>query len=999
MRKVLFMFCTVALTLLICSTAVSSTGTTPELGIRDKTPDARAFINARLHISPDIVYDNAVFIIENGKVVKVGKDVSIPDGVTVIDLQGKTIYPGFIEPLSSYGIVAHDTKGNDRSRNARYTTDRIGGNAWNEAIHAEMNWFRFFKPDTEAMKKLHQSGFSIARSARQDGIFRGRSCVALIGEGLPNDVILDPSNAHIISFDRGTSKQEYPSSLMGTIAMIRQMFYDVQWYTQTHEAYKHNPGAELPEFNAAVEALANIESEPIVFDAGRDGSNLLRVKILCSEFDLSPVIVASGYEYNNMKDITGLNASLIVPVDFPETPEIKTLEDQLDVTLGQLRHWESAPGNPAALEKSGVPFAFTSYRLKKTEDFLPNVRKAVKRGLSEKFALAALTTVPAKLCGISNTAGTLEPGKLANFIVCDGNIFDDDCTIYSVWAVGKPDELIPLPMTEFSGQYELAIGDKKAQLTITGTDPKYKGEWTIDGWTGKLDDVSIDRTMIQFAGSLDSAKTQGIARFSGRKDGNTITGMCTLGDGTVVNWTAVRTGDAPADKKTDNAEKQDELLARTTYPNKAYGPEKPPQQSDILIKHATIWTADEAGILEDADMLIRDGRIEKIGKNLTAPSGIAVIDASGRHVTPGIIDAHSHIAIDGDVNEGTHAITPEVRIGDVIDPEQVNIYRQLAGGVTACLTLHGSANPIGGQCQAIKLRWGSDAEEFKIDGATPTIKLALGENVKQSNWGERFTTRYPQSRMGVEAIIRDVLQAAREYEQEWDAYNALSKKKQAAVIPPRRDLGLDAVVEFLHDEMLVHCHTYMQAETLMLMRLAEEYGFTIDVFIHVLEGYKVADEMAKHGVAGTTFSDWWAYKFEVYDAIPYNASLMAERGVLTSVKSDDIDLARRLNQEAGKVIHYGGMTPEEAIKLVTINSAKQIGIDDMTGSLTEGKDADFVIWSDYPLSMYAKAEQTWIDGAKYFDLETDKQLREDIEREKNALIQKVLSIEEKGGAK
>lgn len=999
MRKVLFVFCTVALTLLITSLSFAAIGTTPELGIRDKTPDARAFINARIYLSPDNVIDDAVLLIKNGKVIDAGVHVKIPEGVTIIDLAGKTIYPGFIEPFSDYGIVSHDTQKDNKPRSPRYTTDRVGGNAWNEAVHAEMNWGRFFQPDTDAAKEMHEAGFTIARSARQDGIFRGRSFVALLGFGLPNDLVIAPYNAHVISFGKGKSKQEYPSSLMGSIALIRQMFYDIDWYVKAHDAYEKNPDQEMPEFNAAIEALADIHSGPVVFDAGVDGTNILRAKILCDEFNIVPTIVASGYEYDKIADIQSLNAALILPVNFPDMPEIKTYGDQLDVTLGQLRHWESAPVNPAALEQAGVSFALSSYRLKKLDEFLPNVRKAIERGLSKKTALAALTTIPADLCGISEIAGTLEKGKFANFIVCDGDIFDDDSRIHSVWTAGEEHEILPLPVTEFTGRYSVAVDTVTMSMKITGRIPKLSGEITIGDWTGKLKDMTVDRNLIQFDGYLDSLKAGGITRFSGRKTGDSISGLCTRGDGTVVNWNAVRTGGVSEEEIRNETDTESSALAGTTYPNKAYGPAARPEQEDVLVTNATVWTADEAGILENADILIRDGKIKKIGAGLSVPDDVTVIDAAGKHVTPGIIDAHSHLAIAGDVNEGTHAITPEVRIGDVIDPEQVNIYRQLAGGVTACLTLHGSANPIGGQCQSIKLRWGGNAEDFKIDGATPTIKLALGENVKQSNWGEKYRTRYPQSRLGVEAIIRDVLQAALEYEQDWDAYHSLDKKKRESTIPPRRDIGLDAVLEMMRSRMLVHCHTYMQAETLMLMRLAEEYGFKIDVFVHVLEGYKVADEMARHGAAGTTFSDWWAYKFEVYDAIPYNASLMAERGVLMSVKSDNIDLARRLNQEAGKVIHYGGMEPEEAIKLVTINAAKQIGIDTFTGSLTEGKDADFVIWNDYPLSMYARAEQTWIDGAKYFDIQADKMMREEIERERNALIQKVLQVSGKGGAK
>ncbi len=992
----------IALTLLITTSVCFGDQTSPELGIRDKTPDAKAFINAKLFVSPTKMFENGVLLIENGKVVDAGQDLTVPQGYTVVDVKGAVIYPGFIESYSDYGIISHGATGKKKYGGPKYTTERIGGNAWNEAINAEVNWSAFYKPDAEKVKEFHANGFTMVQSVRQDGIFRGRSCVSLLGIGLPNDMLVVPYYSHVLSFRKGKSAQDYPSSLMGSIAMIRQMLYDVAWYKQAQTAFKNNPNQEMPEFNSAIEAIAGIEAEPVLFDAGDPAPNILRANSIAQEFGLKPVFVASGREYTHIDDVKNLKASLLVPLKYPETPQINSPEDELDVTLAQLRHWEMAPSNPDFLEDAKISFAITSYGLKKTEDFLPNLRKAVKRGLSKETALASLTTIPAKLCGLKKLAGKLDEGKFANFVVCDGDIFEDDCQIYSVWVAGEKYEISPFPETVFTGEYEITIGNISAKMELTGKTAKQKGELKIGDWSESLKDVSIGRNLISFSCALDSTGKSGKARFSGRKKNDTIMGQCILGDGSKHDWSAVRTGDVKKDEQstfaTDDAPVSD-LVSRLTYPNKAFGPVSKPVAQNVLIQNATVWTAEADGVLKTTDILVKEGKFAEIGEGLSASEGTLVIDASGKHVTPGIIDAHSHLAIAGDVNEGTHAITPEVRIGDIINPEQVNMYRQLAGGVTACLSLHGSANPIGGECQFIKLRWGSNAEDMKFTQSPRTIKFALGENVKQSNWGDKFKSRYPQSRLGVEAILRDVFQTAREYERDWKRYNTYGSRKKSLTVAPRKDIGLQTMADVLNSKLIIHCHTYMQAETLMLMRLAEEYGFKIDVFVHVLEGYKVADEMAKHGAGGTTFSDWWAYKFEVYDAIPYNASLMAERGVLTTVKSDDINLARRLNQEAGKVIHYGGTTPEEAIKMVTYNAAVQVGAQDFTGSIAVGKDADFVIWSDYPLSMYAKAEQTWIDGAKYFDIESDKVQRQEIESERNALIQKVLNSTEKGGSK
>ncbi len=414
--------------------------------------------------------------------------------------------------------------------------------------------------------------------------------------------------------------------------------------------------------------------------------------------------------------------------------------------------------------------------------------------------------------------------------------------------------------------------------------------------------------------------------------------------------------------------------------------ETPPQPKVLLVRDATIWTSGPQGRLDHADLLVRQGKIAAVGRHLSAPRGALIIDAGGKHITAGLIDCHSHTAIEGGTNEGTHITTAEVRIEDVLNPDAIDIYRQLAGGLTAANILHGSANSIGGQNAVIKLRWGATAGELVLAGAPPGIKFALGENPKQSNWDDLDELRYPQTRPGVEQSIRERFTAAHDYQRAWKDYRA---GREGSRIPPRRDLQLEALVQVLAGERLVHAHSYRADEILMLIRLADEFGFTVASFQHVLEGYKVADEIAAHGAGASTFSDWWAYKFEVIDAIPYNGSLMADRGVVVSFNSDDNELARRLNLEAAKAVRYGGTSESEALKFVTLNPAIQLKVDDRIGSLEKGKDADFVIWSGHPLSTYSLAEQTWIDGRKYFDREQDLASREAIAEERAALLAKV----------
>jgi imidazolonepropionase-like amidohydrolase len=407
----------------------------------------------------------------------------------------------------------------------------------------------------------------------------------------------------------------------------------------------------------------------------------------------------------------------------------------------------------------------------------------------------------------------------------------------------------------------------------------------------------------------------------------------------------------------------------------------------VVVRGATVWTEGPAGILENADLVAVNGKITAVGKGLSVPAGAVTIDAHGKHVSPGVIDCHSHTGIDGNVNEGTHAITAEVRIRDVIDPLDVAIYRELAGGTTAANVLHGSANAIGGQNAIVKFRWGGGPDDFLFAGAPEGIKFALGENPRQSNF-QNPRPRYPATRMGVANLIRERFLAARDYRKRQDEYRKAAAVKGASPVPPATDLQLEAIAEILEGKRAIHCHSYRKDEILEVIRVAEEFGIKVATFQHVLEGYKVADEMAKHGAGGSTFSDWWAYKPEAYDAIPYNGALMRERGVLVSFNSDSDELARRLNWDAAKAVKYGGVPPAEALAFVTINPARQLGIEKRVGSLEPGKDADFVIWSGDPLSSATVALETWIEGKKYFDRAQDLARRPALDGERSELVAK-----------
>ncbi len=392
-----------------------------------------------------------------------------------------------------------------------------------------------------------------------------------------------------------------------------------------------------------------------------------------------------------------------------------------------------------------------------------------------------------------------------------------------------------------------------------------------------------------------------------------------------------------------------------------------------VIQNAKILTITK-GTIANGQILIRDGKIAEVGEKVMVPPGAKVVDAGGQYVMPGIIDCHSHIATEA-VNEGSLSVSSMVGIEDVVNPDDIAIYRALAGGVTTANVLHGSANAIGGKCAVIKTRWGKTADEMIFQGSTPGIKFALGENPKRAGntTGANARGRYPATRMGVEDVIREAFTEARQYQAAWKDYRDKVARGEKP-LPPRRDLKLEPLVEVLEGKRFVHAHCYRADEILMLLRVADEFGFKIRTLQHVLEGYKVAKEIAAHGAGASTFSDWWAYKVEAYDAIPYNAAIMTRKGVTVSLNSDDAELMRHLNQEAAKTIKYGGLTEDEALALVTINPAKQLAIDKYVGSIEPGKDADLVIYDKHPLSNFAKVQKVMIDGDIYF--ERDKELSE-----------------------
>lgn len=967
-----------------------------------------AFVNCNLQVDESTLIGGATLLIAKDRIIAAGRDVAIPKEAVVYDMKGLYLYPAFVDPYSSYGMP--EVKKADWSPTPQYSSNRKGTFGWNEALKADTRASDLFAHDEKTASALRALGFGSVISHNPDGVSRGLSALVNLGSNEPRDMLVPVVSAHY-AFDKGSSRQEYPSSLMGAIALLRQAWYDAAWYQQAKER-------EGVETNLVLQALNESRDLPQVFDVS-DKWNILRADKIGDEFGFQYIFTGGGDEYQRLDEVKAAGGALILPLNFPTPYDISDAFTARMVPYSELKHWEMAVANAAEVEKAGMRFVFTANRLKDKKQFLPNIRKAIAAGLSEEAALEAITSGPASLFGLEDLVGALRPGMQANFIICSAPVFDPASIIYETWVGGERFVHKDYDIQDISGTYNLTIGNIGYTLEVKG-DEKLSARISHVRKTGEKDTlltdakISQDRRIVSLQFEWKEGPQPGLIRMSGNvyTESRIWDGKANMGDGSWLDWVAVRQAsevqDTSSQVKTKSAPA--DRVGSLLFPFSAYGFTQKPEQENLLIRNATLWTCDSVGKIEKGEMLVIGGKIVAVGQKVDVDAlfpknkpEYKVLDLKGKHVSPGIIDEHSHIAVERGVNEGTQASSAEVRIGDVIDPEDINIYRQLAGGVTAAQLLHGSANPIGGQSALIKLKWGENAEGMKIDAADGFIKFALGENVKQSNWGDRQTTRFPQTRMGVEQVYYDHFIRAREYGEEWNAHtssldgkNRRPRRKTEPSEAPRRDLELDALLEILQQKRFISCHSYVQSEINMLMHVADSMGFRVNTFTHILEGYKVADKMKEHGAGGSSFSDWWAYKFEVKDAIPYNGAILWEQGVVTAFNSDDAEMARRLNQEAAKAVKYGGVPEEEALKFVTLNPAILLHLDHRMGSLSPGKDADFVVWSDHPLSIYAKAEMTFIEGVRYFDKDRDLRLRSEMQLETARITEKMLGAAASG---
>ena len=947
--------------------------TAPLVDILHVTPRVFVLKNAHVHTEPGKSIPNASISIRDGLIEEVGFQIVVPADATVLDMQGAHIYAGFIDGW--FEVKTGDIRQTSRSH-------------WNDLVHPQWVASDYYVYEATKAHDLHSQGFTQIHVVADDGIFRGQS--SLIDLNMDASIIA-PVVSQVMDYKvRERGSIAYPRALLGTIAVMRQTLYDAEWYGISQAIYAKYPDKNEPPIeNLGLDILDKARLNESAFLIKTDHETAANRAIdFANEFDLKLWLLGSGYEYRRLSDIAQANPFIIVPLIFPGKPDISNPQRALQYNTEQLKHWDMAPDNAQKLVNSGLNIAFTATGLKDPKQFRKNLSMSIERGLDEQAALAALTTNPAKHFGISKTHGKIKTGYHANFVVVDGSYFDESNAVISVWVRGNKYDVESNPEHLLPGEWDFSLNGMGGQLEIKGKYPKLSGSITIDSIAVDLDNVKIDGQQFSWTMKMNAKDFPGVTRYTGKIENDNLMGTVTNSSGNTFAFVA--TSFKAAEDQISSKASASSLSV--VYPEGAYGfANTPDQPHSVFIKDATIWTSGPKGIIKDGDMLIIDGKISRVAQDMEIPrNNDVLIDGRGKYITAGIIDAHSHTAA-ASINESAQSVTAEVRIQDVLDPNDISIYRQLAGGNTTINVLHGSGNPIGGHNAVIKLRWGSNAQGLMLKGAPLGIKFALGENVKY----DRYFKRYPQTRMGVETIIRDAFTRAQDYKANLENYAKISKWRKT-LIPPRKDLELDALVEVLDGKRLVHSHAYRQDEILMLMRVAEDFDFTVAAFHHVLEGYKVAEAMAEHGAGGTAFADWWAYKIETYDGIPYNGALMHDAGVLVSFNSDDDEIARRLNLEAAKGVKYGGMSEIDALNAVTINSAKQLKIDKWVGSLEAGKDADFAVWTGHPLSTQSVCTETWIDGRQYFSLKKDAELRTRDQLIRQELIQKILLAEDDG---
>ncbi len=832
------------------------------------TPRIYALRDARVITEPGKVLPRATVVIRDGLIEAVSADVKPPADAIVLDGKGLTVYPGFIDALSQWGVdlALRRPEGGPPAAPDTASDALIATPAdQRKGITPEFLARTALKDDEEQSTTWRKIGFTARLAAPEGPILGGQAALVSLSGASPRESLLMPSAALFAVF-RTPAGNEYPRSLMGVFALVRQTFLDAQHYQRQWQAFEKSGGkGKRPPLDPTLAALGPcLEGKlPIIFEAdSRD--EIGRALNFAEEFKLRPIIFGGRDAWKIADRLASSKTPVLLRLGYTEIDDKKEGVPRRVVEDRERQH-KQEQRCAAILQQKGVGFAFTSHGTPVAK-FWANVRLSIEAGLRPEDALRALTSRSAELLGIGNQVGSIAPGKAAHLTVLDDDFDHADAQVKYVFSDGV--------------KFEYDVKKKESKPTPGGPKGDAKGPGPVE--KGEIaSEIDADR--------VPKLKTGG----------------------------------------------------------------------DVLLAGATLLTVSN-GTKPNTDLLVRGGKIAQMGANLKAPEGVKVIDARGLFIMPGIVDSHSHFAISGSVNEFSLSVVPEVRVRDVINSEDVQIYRGLAGGVTTARLLHGSANVVGGQDAVIKLKYGETSEKLLLADAPRGVKFALGENVKRSDG------RFPNSRLGVEAVLIRAFTEAQEYRKTWDDYEKAMTKEGLIVPHPRRDLRLEALADVLRGDLKVHCHCYRADEILMLLRTANRFGFKVKSLQHVLEGYKIAAEIADHGASCSLFSDWWAYKVEAFDAIPYAGAILHKAGVDVCLKSDSHELMRHLYQEAAKLVKYGGMSEQDALKTITLNPAKQLGLEKRLGSLDVGKDADFAIFNGHPLNSFSRVEMALIDGEVFF---------------------------------
>jgi imidazolonepropionase-like amidohydrolase len=1002
------------------------------------TPQTIAITQAKLVTAPGQVIEGGTLIVRNGLIVDAGLDVSIPADAEILEADGLYVYAGFIDAAAVDLLDTSKKPTPSAGRKVDFSRYVLAATRPDnrDSMTPEFRVAEALKLEDAALDAIRKLGFTTVHILPTGRVASGQGAfISMSGSPPRESILVDRTFVGFQLFAPRTSN--YPATLMGATAHLRQGFLDASRHTVHRELYlQDTPGVERPPIDPVLTVLGEIlakERRSIFHVTSRD--DIHRALDFCAEHDISGVLWGAAQAHRCLDRLQAANVDVILDVNFGDRPKVEpnkaseklsaTVNDPLRVQQDRRDEWDRRAAGPAQLEAAGIRFALSSFGLKSRDELLKGMRQAIEAGLPRDAALAALTTNPASILGLENRLGTLTPGKLGHVVVMTGP-FDNakskiryllvDGQKFEYNSAAKPltdadtsapakEKTEPASPVKLAGQWQLAIesgeGAVTGTLELSQSGNRLNGTFHSEQGNGKLTSGTVqpqsEETEFNFVVAIGAGDRAVQLKFDGTAQGDKLAGTLKSAFGAPTKWSAVRTESKEKTPQpsvalslddSDPAAPPQPREVRTGDASAAKGETKtsdPAQTTDspaelptelesdrlqrqvrtggnVLIKNGTVLTG-TGRTLPETSILVRNGKIAGIGGELKPDDGMAVIDASGRFIIPGIIDTHSHIMINGGVNEATQSIVPEVRIKDAIETDDVGAYRALAGGTTTARIFHGSANVVGGQDAVVKLKYGAPASEQILHDAPQGVKFALGENVKFR------TTRFPNTRMGVEATLNRAFLEAVDYRRQWMQYERAKAGYDGdspKLLPPRRDLRLEALADIVNHQKFIHSHCYRADEILMLMRVASNLGIRIWSLQHVLEGYKVAPEIVAHGASCSTFADWWAYKVEAYDAVPHNAALLQEAGANVVIKSDDRELIRHLYLEAAKSVRYGNMHPDHALQAVTLNPARELGLNERIGSIEVGKDADLAIFSGHPFNVFSRCEQTLIDGEVYF---------------------------------